>query len=165
MKYEVSKLFEFSVAPKISTSGNRYINGSEGTETVIKCEIESESSEFSWSKNGVPLLPSNNLIFSEDYKLIKILSTRLSDQGEYSCTAANKAGNATQKTNLNVGVAPKIMERPRTQVVHKGDQVTLWCEASGVPQPAITWYKDNELLTNSEHVNKYRKNMLNFSWS
>ena len=138
------------MAPKISSSGVRSLNGSEGEQTKIKCDIEADLSEITWTKNGVTLLPSNNIEFQEKKALIVIPSTRLTDQGEYSCTVANKAGNATQVTHLNVGVAPKILERPRTQVVHKGEQVTLWCEASGVPQPAISWYKDDELLTNSE---------------
>ncbi|EFO97329.1 hypothetical protein CRE_16676 [Caenorhabditis remanei] len=145
LEYKVQTI----MAPKISSSGVRSLNGSEGEQTKIKCDIEADLSEITWTKNGVTLLPSNNIEFQEKKALIVIPSTRLTDQGEYSCTVANKAGNATQVTHLNVGVAPKILERPRTQVVHKGEQVTLWCEASGVPQPAISWYKDDELLTNT----------------
>lgn len=139
-------------APKISNTGDRYVNGSEGERTTIKCDIEGDDSDITWVKNGLALLPSNNIEFLDDRKTLNILSTRLTDQGEYRCTAANKAGNATQKTNLNVGVPPKILERPRTQVVNRGDQVTLWCEASGVPQPSISWFKDDVLITNSKKL-------------
>ncbi|UMM39454.1 hypothetical protein L5515_016510 [Caenorhabditis briggsae] len=137
------------IAPKIGSSGVRSLNGSEGEQTRIKCDIEADQSEITWTKNGAPLLPSNTIEFQEKKTFVVITSTRLSDQGEYSCTVANKAGNATQVTSLNVGVAPKILERPSTQVVHKGEQVTLWCEASGVPQPSISWYKDEQLLSNT----------------
>ncbi|CAI5454961.1 unnamed protein product [Caenorhabditis angaria] len=136
-------------APKISSTGDRYVNGSEGEQTSINCDMEGDTYDITWSRNGSPLLPSSNINFSDDKKTINIVSTRLTDGGEYSCTATNKAGTATQKTKLNVGVPPKILERPKTQVVNKGDQVTLWCEASGVPQPNIEWYRDDVLISNT----------------
>uniref|UniRef100_A0A1I7U001 Immunoglobulin I-set domain protein n=1 Tax=Caenorhabditis tropicalis TaxID=1561998 RepID=A0A1I7U001_9PELO len=145
LEYKVQTI----IAPKISSSGIRYLNGSDGEETHIICEIEADQSEITWTKNGVPLLPTNFIKFSDENKHVTIKSTRLTDQGNYSCTAANKAGNATQQTQLTVGVAPKILERQSTEIVHKGDQVTLWCEAFGVPSPTISWYKDSELLTNT----------------
>ena len=66
------------------------------------------------------------LTMSEDKKKVAISSARLSDEGHYLCTMQNEAGTASLTTALNVGVPPQIIERPKTEVVKKGDTVTLW---------------------------------------
>uniref|UniRef100_A0A914V4A2 Ig-like domain-containing protein n=1 Tax=Plectus sambesii TaxID=2011161 RepID=A0A914V4A2_9BILA len=38
---------------------------------------------------------------------------------------------------------PRITEKPRRVVVQNGEMAELWCEALGVPEPHITWLKDD----------------------
>lgn len=46
-------------------------------------------------------------------------------------------------------VAPQIITQPHGGLVTEGDNVTLSCNASGVPAPSISWTKDGSLLTSS----------------
>ena len=41
---------------------------------------------------------------------------------------------------------PEIIEPPKNVYERIGSEVNLTCIASGVPQPTITWYKDDALL-------------------
>ena len=44
--------------------------------------------------------------------------------------------------------APEITEAPTNIYEVMGSEVSLSCVATGVPQPNITWYKDDVLLPN-----------------
>lgn len=55
------------------------------------------------SQNGMNLLPTGTISFTEDLKQVRIQSVTLSDEGVYTCTASNSAGNATQKIKLYIG--------------------------------------------------------------
>uniref|UniRef100_A0A1I7X454 Hemicentin-1 n=1 Tax=Heterorhabditis bacteriophora TaxID=37862 RepID=A0A1I7X454_HETBA len=90
-------------APIVSKDGIRAVNSSEGEPATLSCDIEGDEPQIKWYKNGVLLLPSTNIEFSEDNSVVNIISTRLSDEGEYSCIAMNPAGNATLNTQLYVG--------------------------------------------------------------
>ncbi|VDM44483.1 unnamed protein product, partial [Toxocara canis] len=54
-------------------------------------------------QDGVPLTLTPNTELSEDSTQLKIHSSKLHDEGLYSCVAMNPAGNATQKQQLYVG--------------------------------------------------------------
>ena len=42
---------------------------------------------------------------------------------------------------------PKIItSSPKVVMLNEGDNLTLTCEATGVPPPAITWFKDGRSL-------------------
>ncbi|RCN41236.1 hypothetical protein ANCCAN_12803 [Ancylostoma caninum] len=99
MEYEVHTIS----APVVSSEGVRTVNSTEGEPTSIPCDIVGDEPQIQWLKNDVPLLPSGNIEFNEDKTTVNILQTRLSDEGEYSCVAANSAGKATQKTQVYVG--------------------------------------------------------------
>ena len=44
-------------------------------------------------------------------------------------------------------VSPKIItSSPKVVMVNEGDNLTLTCEATGVPPPAITWFKGGRSL-------------------
>ncbi|EPB79674.1 immunoglobulin I-set domain protein [Ancylostoma ceylanicum] len=99
MEYEVHTIS----APVVSSEGVRTVNSTEGEPTSIPCDIVGDEPQIQWLKNDAPLLPSGNIEFNEDKNVVNILQTRLSDEGEYSCVAANSAGKATQKTQVYVG--------------------------------------------------------------
>ncbi|KAK6759923.1 hypothetical protein RB195_021467 [Necator americanus] len=99
MEYEVHTIS----APVVSNEGHRTVNSTEGEPTSLPCDIVGDEPQIQWFKNDVPLLPSTNVEFNEDKTIVNILSTRLSDEGEYTCVAVNSAGKATQKTQVYVG--------------------------------------------------------------
>uniref|UniRef100_A0A1I7RWJ2 Down syndrome cell adhesion molecule-like protein Dscam2 n=1 Tax=Bursaphelenchus xylophilus TaxID=6326 RepID=A0A1I7RWJ2_BURXY len=82
---------------------------------------------------------------------LQLGDTELTDEGEYECTVTNSVGNATQKTQLYVGVPPKINEKPLKVVVKKGERAKVWCETVGIPPPEISWNRDNVTIT-KEHL-------------
>lgn len=89
-----------------------------------------------------------------DGQVLHIKSARLSDQGNYQCSAVNAAGKRFKKFKLNVYVAPSIKGGNISSdvTVLLNNPVLLECEARGVPLPAITWYRANRPIISSSQA-------------
>ncbi|KAI4786275.1 hypothetical protein KUCAC02_037225, partial [Chaenocephalus aceratus] len=72
------------------------------------------------------------------------------DEGEYTCKALNTHGENTvrvslfvQKSNPSVvGTQPQVQVSPQNIEAHEGDNVRLYCRATGSPTPKLTWLKN-----------------------
>lgn len=64
------------------------------------------------------------------------------DSGLYKCTASNKLGQDSAVTQLNVVELPQFTVRPPAQsTVLTAINITVPCQATGDPQPEVTWVK------------------------
>uniref|UniRef100_A0A3B4ZMB9 Roundabout guidance receptor 1 n=1 Tax=Stegastes partitus TaxID=144197 RepID=A0A3B4ZMB9_9TELE len=93
-----------------------------------------------WRKDDGDL-PKGRYEIREDHTL-KIRRLASADVGSYTCVAENMVGKAEASATLTVHVPPAFVVRPRNQVVGVGRTVTLQCEATGNPQPAIFWQRE-----------------------
>ncbi|XP_068734694.1 leucine-rich repeats and immunoglobulin-like domains protein 1 [Montipora capricornis] len=57
----------------------------------------------------------------------------------YRCTASNSVGSVTRDTSIVVNFAAVIVPLVERIIVEKGDDVTLFCNASGMPPPSVMW--------------------------
>ncbi|XP_055486212.1 roundabout homolog 1-like, partial [Leucoraja erinacea] len=64
------------------------------------------------------------------------------DVGTYTCVADNMVGKTEASATLTVHAPPQFVVKPRDQMVAVGRTVTLMCEATGNPQPAIFWQRE-----------------------
>ncbi|XP_075954009.1 basement membrane-specific heparan sulfate proteoglycan core protein [Anarhichas minor] len=72
------------------------------------------------------------------------------DEGEYTCKALNTHGEHTARVSLFVqksnpsGLAtqPQVQVSPQNIEAHEGDNLRLYCRATGVPTPKLTWLKN-----------------------
>lgn len=65
--------------------------------------MDLKESEIIWNKNGGLIRGDTSTEINNSGKQLKILQTLLKDEGTYTCTARNSAGNATLTTKLFVG--------------------------------------------------------------
>lgn len=81
--------------------------------------------------------------------VIKLFNVTTKDAGRYSVTATNDAGASTSTADVVVkkSIFPPVFgRRLQAQVVKKGDRVIMDVEITGMPEPQVTWYKDDRLL-------------------
>uniref|UniRef100_A0A8C2WMQ1 Heparan sulfate proteoglycan 2 n=1 Tax=Cyclopterus lumpus TaxID=8103 RepID=A0A8C2WMQ1_CYCLU len=72
------------------------------------------------------------------------------DEGEYTCKALNTHGEHTARVSLLVqksnpsglGTQPQVQVSPQNIEAHEGDNLRLYCRATGVPTPKLTWLKN-----------------------
>ncbi|KAJ0169985.1 hypothetical protein K1T71_014591 [Dendrolimus kikuchii] len=83
-------------------------------------------------------------------KRLLIKDTYLSDQGTFKCVVNNGVGKPQEHTmKLTVVSAPKYTKKPEKQIAAKeGQDVTIPCEVSGLPDPKITWTFNSKPLNN-----------------
>ncbi|XP_061596217.1 neurotrimin isoform X2 [Cololabis saira] len=74
----------------------------------------------------------------EEYT-IKIENLDMADEGQYVCAVQTNSQPRTTSVNILVQVPPKIINLSREIVVNEGSNVTLMCQASGKPQPSVSW--------------------------
>ncbi|XP_067054748.1 peroxidasin homolog isoform X3 [Acropora muricata] len=94
-----------------------------------------------WRKNGgYPLIK-----FKSGERQVIVNACR-SDAGDYLCTAENGIGNvqASAEINVNVFFSPTIAAISLDQTVNETGNVTLSCQAKGLPPPTITWLKADD---------------------
>ncbi|XP_074529048.1 neurotrimin isoform X2 [Halichoeres trimaculatus] len=70
---------------------------------------------------------------------IKIENVEMTDEGQYVCAVQTSSRPRTTSVNVLVQVPPKIVNLSRDIIVNEGANVTLMCQASGKPEPSISW--------------------------
>ncbi|XP_077990228.1 hemicentin-1-like isoform X2 [Glandiceps talaboti] len=119
-----------------------------GSVVEFQCEsISIPTATVDW------LDPHQNVIvdserFHISLKKLTITSVIKSDEGYYTCRATNEWGENTALVLLTVedSVIVTFTRRPSDQTVSIGSRVTFPCEASGNPNPVITWSKQSGRL-------------------
>ncbi|XP_043238684.1 hemicentin-1-like isoform X2 [Amphibalanus amphitrite] len=117
----------------------------------LTCPIEG-AAPLRWLKNMRPITERDGVIFDGRLGLI-VLSVSVSDSGQYSCEAQNSAGQAVHKFDVQVVVPPHFESpAPDRVTARAGEDVTLTCDATGLPAPNVTWYKGASVVSRKAQV-------------
>uniref|UniRef100_A0A672YY63 Sidekick cell adhesion molecule 2b n=1 Tax=Sphaeramia orbicularis TaxID=375764 RepID=A0A672YY63_9TELE len=97
---------------------------------------------ISWRKNGVLV----NSGLSDFNRRLTILSPVVSDAGYYECEAilrSSSVPSVSAGAYLHVLEPPQFVKEPEKHITAEMEKVVdIPCQARGVPQPDIVWYKD-----------------------
>lgn len=127
----------------------------ENSTKILNCQVYGDPHPLVfWAKDGLPLLTINSRFKVLDTGL-KIINISHGDEGNYTCTAVNDAGNQSVSGVLTVESGPHFLSFPQNTVTQMGHSVIFVCDAVGDPKPRITWtFNDSFSLPLS--VNKSR---------
>ncbi|XP_071963472.1 inactive tyrosine-protein kinase 7-like [Antedon mediterranea] len=93
------------------------------------------------SSDGSPLSTVGNVKQIDSFLIIDRITD--SDYGMYQCTMSNIAGQKQASVDVQMPTKPKIIRKPRAQVVKEDSDLYSHCEAEGMPTPTITWFTNN----------------------
>uniref|UniRef100_A0A8C6YM76 Hemicentin 1 n=1 Tax=Nothoprocta perdicaria TaxID=30464 RepID=A0A8C6YM76_NOTPE len=146
------------VRPTILNSGSHpsEVVVTQGSEVSLECKVQGiPEPTITWMKDGRPLASGRDLEILHDGLFLQLKNALVSDTGRYVCVAANVAGLADRKYDLNVHVPPSItgdLQIPENISIVEKNPISLTCEASGIPLPLITWLKNGWPVTANSSV-------------
>ncbi|KAK3592726.1 hypothetical protein CHS0354_007728 [Potamilus streckersoni] len=107
---------------------------------------------ITWFKSNEPIRENstNYLLLNQGWTL-EIRSASVTDTSRYTCRASNVAGVNEKTFDINVLVPPKfkLEDVDLFPKVIVNQTIVVNCPVDGIPQPEITWYKNNVLLDGS----------------
>ena len=74
----------------------------EGDKLILTCKANEVTSQIKWKKNNVLKIPRANITENGDSSILVIEKVDVSDSGEYSCHALNKAGSASFSVDIEI---------------------------------------------------------------
>ena len=85
----------------------------------------------------------------------------LNDSGEYKALLSNLYGEVQSKCRVNIQEnlseikrnSPSFLELVKDISVNPGQDVCFKCKITGMPDPIVKWYKDNQLI---EENNRFK---------
>ncbi|XP_013861473.1 neurotrimin isoform X2 [Austrofundulus limnaeus] len=121
----------------------------QGETVLLRCEQGGAMTHTAWL-NRSSILYAGNDKWSVDPRVslvalnqmeftIKIEDVDMMDEGQYICAVQTSSQPRTTSVHILVQVPPKIINLSRDIVVNEGSNVTLRCQASGKPEPSISW--------------------------
>ncbi|XP_032587366.1 uncharacterized protein LOC6582117 isoform X6 [Drosophila mojavensis] len=117
------------------------------------------SPEIKVEKNGDQLFDNAHTKISNKHNrvTIELKEVGVADAGRYAVTASNTVGQSTSTADLVVKKTifpPVFGRRLQAQVSKKGERLIMEVEVTGLPEPTVTWLKDDKPLKDagiSEH--------------
>ena len=106
-----------------------------------------------WMRNGTTLSsgPDYNIIIttnsSTNVSMLTVLNSNPLDAGDYACVAVNNISTVNASANLTVHVVPTVSSLMDAYTVNENSSVSFRCTGTGVPEPVITWYRNEALIT------------------
>lgn len=143
-------------APKITKRmDNLSVQADETISMVVQIQ-GSPAPEVKWYKNNQLVRESDRVKITKEgddtYKLT-IKGARLDDGGSYSIVAKNEINETSQFWDVTVLYPPKITKKlGESRLIEEGDSLTLYIEAESDLPIKTQWFKDEQLIQKSEHV-------------
>ncbi|XP_036370418.1 roundabout homolog 2-like [Octopus sinensis] len=134
-----------------------HVIAEENSTKVLNCQVYGDPHPLVfWAKDGVPLLTINSRLKVLDTGL-KIINISHADEGNYTCTAVNDAGNQSTTGVLSIEApaktqvshrapkkdGPHFVKYPVDTVSQIGEPVTFLCDTDDEPKPHIYWTFNN----------------------
>ncbi|XP_066015799.1 hemicentin-1-like [Pocillopora verrucosa] len=117
--------------------------------------------QFSWFKDKHPVIGVKRIYLSANNSLLTITDVNRNDSGGYLCVAHNEVGNDISKiVVLDVQYRPALATQPQNDTSTEGKNVTLTCNATGNPEPVLSWFKDENLVKSSHRISFSADNKL-----
>ena len=96
---------------------------------------------ITWSKTFGEMAKAR-VVFNDGH--LSITNAQKRDSGLYKCTAVNILGHDSAVTQLVVIELPQFTVSPPSQLkAVRYHSIAVPCEATGDPQPTVTWRKEN----------------------
>uniref|UniRef100_A0A669CLX6 Ig-like domain-containing protein n=1 Tax=Oreochromis niloticus TaxID=8128 RepID=A0A669CLX6_ORENI len=129
----------------------------EGSAATFEAQISgSPVPEVSWFRDGQVLstttLPGIQILFSDGRAVLRIPAVTAAHSGRFSVRATNGAGQATSTAELLVTVEtapPNFLQRLQSLTVRQGSQVRLDVRVTGIPTPAVKFYREGAEIQSS----------------
>uniref|UniRef100_A0A8D3AXL8 Ig-like domain-containing protein n=1 Tax=Scophthalmus maximus TaxID=52904 RepID=A0A8D3AXL8_SCOMX len=111
--------------------------------------------DISWFHNRQPVRPTRNIVFHFDEvtntATLIIVDAFSEHAGQYTCRAANPAGEAACSATLTItkeedNMKPSFTKKLKFQSVLEGEPVELKCKLIASPQPTILWFHNNRSI-------------------
>ncbi|XP_054418510.1 titin isoform X1 [Pteronotus mesoamericanus] len=116
---------------------------------VVEFEVNEDDVDAHWYKDGIEI----NFQIQERHQYVVerrihrmfISETRLSDAGEYTFVAGRNRSSVT--LYVNAPEPPQVLQELQPVTVQSGKPARFCAVISGRPQPKISWYKEEQLLS------------------
>lgn len=109
-----------------------------------------------WRKDDLPLSDGlqgkYQLKKTETSSTLSVSNVHFSDAGFYTCHAVNDVNIITSQAFVEYVEAPVVQVEKSYQFVKEGDFVRFKCQVSGLPQPAVSWLKDGQLIEINSNI-------------
>ena len=133
----------FSGKPKVSLSfGPFYVEKGKNV-TLPVCHVTSfPPAVMTWAKVHDNLAQTRAVVVKDGQ--LSLINARKEDSGLYKCKATNLLGEDSAVIQLVVVEVPQFTVRPPSQLeVETIQNATVRCQATGDPQPKVTWTKES----------------------
>ena len=82
---------------------------------------------------------------------LTIMNVRPGDEGGYQCRAENTEDSVDSGLVLTVTQPPAFVKKPVSHLSYEKDDILFDCEVTGRPEPEVRWYKNGDLIIQSEY--------------
>ncbi|TRZ13268.1 hypothetical protein HGM15179_013842 [Zosterops borbonicus] len=145
---------QVTVPPSFSSPEPEAVSVLEGQSIQLACECHGiPLPTLSWWKDGRALNPLRKVSVIEGGETV--LECEVAHAGHYTCLVTNTEGQEQREFDVVVHVPPEFIQGSglTTNVnVSLQGSLTLTCEAAGIPQPTVTWFRDGSPVIPSEHT-------------
>jgi len=142
VKRSTSVQVELVAPPKVKLRSDRTINDEvwveEGEKVEIGCEVEARPMKvnYTWIVGGSEMK-------GEKGETLLVEGMEELEGSEVVCLAENAAGAAQEKIIIRIATPPIITLHPDFAFANEGEEGRLKCEASGRPEPALAWVRED----------------------
>ncbi|XP_039475465.1 carcinoembryonic antigen-related cell adhesion molecule 1-like [Oreochromis aureus] len=133
----------------------------EGTSVSLTCEASGSVFTRNWMKDGSDLNPTDNMILSDNNRVLTFDTVNRKDSGEYFCQISNPVSSDEAKYIMMVNYGPENVQIKVPNKINIKGTLKLTCSAESTPSARFTWlFNGVEILTNSA---EYVKEEVEFS--
>uniref|UniRef100_A0A8C7AMG1 Ig-like domain-containing protein n=1 Tax=Neovison vison TaxID=452646 RepID=A0A8C7AMG1_NEOVI len=116
---------------------------------VVEFEVNEDDVDAHWYKDGIEInfqvQERHQYVVERRIHRMFISETRHSDAGEYTFVAGRNRSSVT--LYVNAPEPPQILQELQPVTVQSGKPARFCAVISGRPQPKISWYKEEQLLS------------------
>ncbi|XP_025767436.1 carcinoembryonic antigen-related cell adhesion molecule 5 isoform X1 [Oreochromis niloticus] len=133
----------------------------EGTSVSLTCEASGSVFRRNWMKDGSELTPTDNMILSDNNRVLTFNTVNRKDNGEYFCQISNPISSDEAKYVMIVNYGPENVQIKGPNKINVKGTLKLTCSAESTPSARFTWFLNGTEIPNNSA--EYIKEEVEFS--